>query len=193
MAPDAAVADATPAADPVTTPATPEPTVTPDATLGAAGEKALAEFKDRARAAEKDLKATKAELAKIQQSSMSDTEKAVAEAEARGRTSALQETGASRVADAVRVAAAGRTVDIDALLEGLDTTRFLDDEFMPDRAAIVAWIDRVSPAPAEPTVDLGPLGLGIDLGQGSQQQNTPIGDNKGLENMLRDVVGLPKV
>ena len=192
MSPDAAVADATPAADTVTPdPVTPEPTATPDATLGAAGEKALAEFKDRARAAEKDLKSTKAELAKIQQSSMSDTEKAVAEAEARGRTSALQETGASRVEDVVRAAAAGRTVDIDALLEGLDTTRFLDDAFQPDRDAIVKWIDRVAPAAVE-TPDPGPLGLGIDFGQGSQQ-TTPIGDNKEIENMLRGVVGLPKV
>lgn len=165
-----------------------------DAPLGAAGEKALAEWKERARSAEKAAKAAQSELTKVQKASMTETEKAVAEAEERGRNAALAEVGASRVDDAVRLALADRGLDVDALLEGLNRAQFLDDAFQPDREAIAAWADRIAPPKEEePEAPVGPLGAGIDLGQGSGgAASIPIGDDKALENMLRDVVGLPK-
>lgn len=194
--PEGAAAPAMDAADTTTTPEPETSSPTPEATdapLGAAGEKALAEFKERARTAERELKKTQQELSKFQQASMSEQEKAVAEAEARGRELAMQENGILLVEAAVRVACADRTVDVDALLEGIDPARFLDAAYKPDNDAIQKWVDRVAPKPAEEPTPQGPLGAGIDFGQGQGAANTPgIGDDLALENMLRDAVGLPK-
>lgn len=184
--PEGAPVDATPTPTDPTTPAESNPAEqTHDAPLGAAGEKALAEWKDRARQAEREAKATRSELTKLQQSSMSDTEKAVAEAEERGRNAAMAEVGKARVDDAVRLALAGRSLDVDALLEGLDRSQFLDDAFQPDRDAIEKWANRIAPAPTEtePGAPLTPF----DLGQGTRE-STPIGDDKAFERMLTDLV-----
>lgn len=89
------------------------------------------------------------ELETLRQSAMSDQEKAVSAAKAEGRTEALREAGTRLVDAEVRAAAAGRNVDTDALLEGLDRTKFLDDDGEPDRDAITAWIDRIAPAEQE--------------------------------------------
>lgn len=133
----------------------------------AAKWKALADQTDkRAKRHADEAKANAAaakELEQFRQASMSDQEKAVATARAEARAEALREVGAERVADAVRVAAAGRSVDVDALLEGLDRSRFLDDEGQPDVNAIAAWVDRVAPKPTENA----PTGF-PDLGQGAR-------------------------
>lgn len=122
--------------------------------------------------------------------SMSDSDRAIAEAREAGKSEALTTVG-SRLVDAeIRVATAGRTVDVDALLEGLDRSKFLTDDGEPDSDAITAWVDRIAPAQTE-TEEVGPLGAGIDLGQGSRA-NTSVGDDKALENMLREAVDLPK-
>lgn len=122
------------------------------------GKKAL-EIERRARKeAEKASKAATAELEKLRQATATDQEKAVMAAKAEGRTEALREAGIGRVDDAVRAAAGGRSVDVDALLEGLDRTRFLDDDGAPDRDAIQAWIDRIVPAqetPGFPSLEQG--------------------------------------
>lgn len=137
--------------------------------------------------AKANAKAAK-ELEEFRTSSMSDQEKAVAEAEARGRTTALQEAGARLVDAEVRVAAAGRSADVDALLEGLDRTKFLTDDGEPDSDAIKAWVDRIAPAKTETAEQgQGPL-TAIDLGQGSRE-STPIGDDAAFIRMLSDMAG----
>lgn len=95
------------------------------------------------------------ELEQFKQASMSDQEKAVEQARAEARLSTLQEVG-SKVVDAeVRAAVAGRNVDADALLEGLDRMKFIGEDGEPDRDAITAWVDRIAPKPEEGFPDLG--------------------------------------
>jgi hypothetical protein len=85
------------------------------------------------------------ELDRIRAESATDMEKAVAAAAAEARTDALRTVG-SRLVDAeVKAAAAGRDIDIKALLEGLDRSRFLDDDGEPDVDAISKWVDRIAP------------------------------------------------
>jgi len=185
---DATPAPATDATDATPAPATtPQTTAEPDAKLGEAGEKALAEFKTRARAAEKEAKAAKAELEKLRIASMDDQEKAVALARSEGEQTAIQKVGGRLVDAEVRIAAAGRPVDVDALLEGLDRARFLTEDGEPDTEAISTWVDRIAPAQPESLEPAGPLGAGLDLGQGSRQ-STPIGDDAAFVRMLDDLV-----
>lgn len=126
---------------------------------------------DRAKAnaaAQKELDAVKA-------ASMSDQEKAVALAVAQARAEAFAEVGGQLVDAAVRAAVAGRGIDADALLDGLDRSRFLDDGQV-DQAAITAWVDRIVPAGT------------VDLGQGARGTTPPtVGP---LEQALRHTVGL---
>lgn len=108
----------------------------------------LARWKAQSRENERRAKANAAaakELEQLKAASMTELEKAVNEAKSATRAEVLREVGATRVDDIVRLAAAGRPADVDALLEGLDRNRFLDDDGQPDSKAIKAWIDRVAP------------------------------------------------
>lgn len=185
----------TPVTDGATDGATPDATDTPipdtpDATpeMGEAAKKALAEERKARRDAERKFKEQASELEALRQASMSDQEKAVATARAEARTETLREIGESRVDDAVRVATAGRSVDVDALLEGLDRGRFIDDEGQPDRDAIAAWVDRIAP-PTDPAAPQP-----VDLGQGARTatpvgSQIPLGSDPLLES-LKSAIGV---
>jgi hypothetical protein len=140
-------------------------------------------WKAQARENEKRAKANARELEQLRQASMSDQEKAVALARLEARRDALREVGASRVDDAIRIAAAGRkNVAIDVLLEGLDRGRFLDDEGQPDVTAVQEWVDRLAPEP-EPATGFP------DLGQGARgNASTSLGDP--LLNALKSKLGV---
>jgi hypothetical protein len=103
------------------------------------------------------------ELERAKREAMSEQERAIEEARSEARQQALREVGAQRVDDAVRVAAAGRGLDVDALLEGLDRTRFVGPDGQPDSSAVTAWIERITPPPAA----AGQLPF-PDLGQGAR-------------------------
>lgn len=179
------MSDAPPADAPA--PETPPPaTGTTDAPdLAAEVEK----WKSLARKHEDKAKANSAaakELEQVKQATMSDLEKAVALARTEARTEALREVGVARVDDAVRVAAAGRTVDVDALLEGLDRTRFVGDDGEPNRDAIAAWVDRIAPKPAEGTT---PTPGFPDLGQGARTAGNAALNGDPLLASLKSAVG----
>lgn len=96
---------------------------------------------DRAKAnatAAKELEALKAK-------SMSELELAVDAARKEGRAEATAEYGGRLAEASIRVAAAGRPVDVDALLEGIDASKFLDASGDPNTKAITAWMDKVAP------------------------------------------------
>lgn len=103
------------------------------------------------------------ELEKLRTDALSDNERAVALARAEGLAEGVK-TGATRLVDAeVRAAVAGRNVDVKALLEGLDRTRFLTDDGEPDTDRIAKWVDRIAPPqeeqkPGVPRVPTGPRG-----------------------------------
>jgi hypothetical protein len=115
-------------------------------------------WKELSRKTEADARKAHSELKKLQSASMTEQERAVEEATARGRDEAMAKV-ASRLVDAeVRASAAGRGIDADALLEGLDRSRFLGDDGEPDREAIETYLDRLAPKQAKR----------LDLGQGAR-------------------------
>lgn len=154
----------------------PEPTAPAEATpqpaaeasdLAAENERLRAEAKKWEGRARANAPAAK-ELEQLRQASMSDLEKAVAVARQEARTEALRESGTRLVDASVRLAATGRGVDVDALLDGLDRNRFLTDEGEPDEKAILQWVDRLVPKP-----DTGTRSF-PDLGQGSRTAALPL-------------------
>lgn len=127
------------------------------------------------------------ELEKLRQASMSDQEKAVAVAVEAAKAETMRTVGARLVDAEVKAAAAGRTVDVEALLEGLDRSRFLDDSGEPNTKAITAWVDRIAPV-TEPSKPGFP-----DLGQGQRGNgNGALALNDPLLKDLVAKVGQPR-
>src|SRR5690606_18781397 len=144
-------------------------------------KKALEAERKVRRDAEKAMREQAKEREKLREQSMTDQEKAVEEARRAARTEALSEVGADRVDDAVRVAAAGRPVDVDALLDGLDRKRFLTEDHRPDVAAIQTWVDRITPKQEQSDDATKPNGFEVfDLGQGL---TTPAGSDPLLTHL----------
>lgn len=142
----------------------------------------LEKWKAQARKHEDRAKANAAaakELEDVRKASMSETEKAVAEAKALTRAEVLAEVGSTLVDAEVRAALAGRTVDVDAVLDGLNRVRFLGDDGQPDRDEIVAWVDRIAPK-SETAV------RSLDMGQGARGQAV-IGED--MNTLLRRAAG----
>ncbi len=102
------------------------------------------------------------ELEELKTRSMTDVEKAVAEATAKARKEAFAESGRRLVDAEVKAAAAGRRVDVAALLDGLDRNRFLTDDGEPDTREIQKWVDRIVPPNNRPD----PLAQGARGGGG---------------------------
>lgn len=156
-------------------------TVEPETDWKAEAEKWQALSKKNEQRAKENSTAAK-ELEKLRSESMTEQERAVEQA----REQAIRETQttfAGRLVDAeVRVAAAGRGLDIDALLEGLDRTRFITDDGEADRDAIATWVDRIAPPPEPRTSP--------DLGtRRTVPANTPLNSDP-LEQALRSKLGI---
>jgi hypothetical protein len=113
--------------------------------LGEAGKRAIQEERRKAKELAGQLKAANAELEKFKAASMTEQERAVAEAEQRGETAALSKT-AGRLARAEFRAAAAGLVDkdtLDAYLEDADLSKFVGADGEPDTKAIEARIKRL--------------------------------------------------
>lgn len=165
--------------DEPTAPGTGTPTATPPAPQGPPEDPTAeaSKWKELARKHEDRAKANAAaakELEELKAKHMSEQERAVAEAKAAGRAEALKEAGALLVDASVKAAAAGRGIDVEALLEGVDRGRFLDDAGKPDTKAIQAWVDRVAPAGTGGT----PNGGRPDTGQGNRGSRPGLGMNE---------------
>lgn len=95
-----------------------------------------------------EAKNTAAELEKIRQSSMSETEKAAAEAEARGRAAATTEFGQRLATSRFDALASKRnpSFDTSAFLEIVDLKKFVGDDGEPDEKAIAAAVEKHVPA-----------------------------------------------
>jgi hypothetical protein len=179
---DTATPDAPEASE--TTDAATADVTAPDPTALAADvekwQKLARKHEDRAKA---NADAAK-ELERIKREALPEQERLVAEAIAAARAEVLNEVGSVRVDDAVKLAAAGRPVDVEALLEGLDRSRFLVDG-QPDAAAITAWVDRIAPAP-DPDAPTGVM----DLGQGARQNAAMALNGDPLLDTLKSKLGI---
>lgn len=120
------------------------------------------------------------ELESIRTAQMTDSEKALAEAEKRGREAMMKELGAQIAEAKIRAAATGKVADVDALIELVDVSKFVTADGVDD-TAIAATIDRFSKvAPAQPAapkfgaVELGPQGdRPRQLGESDLARMTP--------------------
>lgn len=116
--------------------------------LGEPGKKALESERTRAKDAEKRAKTAERELEQHRQASMSESEKAVAEAEKRGEQKAAQQWSQRLVRSDFVAAASRRNPEFDAasVLDDLNLSRFVGDDGEPDGKAIAAAVDRLVPA-----------------------------------------------
>jgi hypothetical protein len=162
--------------------APPEAPPTDPAALAAELDKWKAQARKHEERAKANASAAK-ELDKVRQDAMSDQEKAVEIARQQARAEALQEVGGKLVQHAIRAAVAGRGVDADALLEGLDPTRFVNEDGDPDLDAITAWVERIAPKPETNGF------TAVDLGQGARRGAIPLGSDP-LTADLERVLGI---
>lgn len=127
--------------------------------LGDPGKQALDRMKTERNEARRNAKALEKELEDLRTQSMSDADKAVAEAEKRGRESATTELGKRLVRAEFDAVAGRRNPDIDTggVLEFVDLARFVGDDGEPDAKAIKAAVERLVPAPqtGPPSIDGG--------------------------------------
>lgn len=120
-----------------------------EAALRDAGKKAIDAMKAERNAANSRVKALERELAAAKTAAMTDAERAVADAEARGRSAVLAEVG-QKLARARFDALAGRrnaNADTAKVLEFVDLRRFVGDDGELDEKAIAAAVERLVPAP----------------------------------------------
>lgn len=109
------------------------------------------------RAKENGAKAT--EFEKARKAAMTDAERAVVEAEERGRTTATTEFGKELAQTQFDALAARRNKDFDtsSALEFVDLGKFLGEDGRPNAQAIESAVERLVPAPtdAAPSFDGG--------------------------------------
>jgi hypothetical protein len=150
--------------DTTTTSTTTTPPTEPATDWKAEAERYKAEARKQETRAKANAEAAK-ELARVRSSSMSDQEKAVEEARQAARQEILNELGADLVDSAIKLAVGDRLADVDALLEGLDRSKFLGEDHRPDAKKIAAWVDRLAPADGKARQTSTP-----DLAQGARGQ-----------------------
>lgn len=149
--------------------AAPAAAADPPADLGDPGKKALDAERAARGVAEKRAKAAEAELDKARKASMSDQEKAVSEAEARGRSAVTVEVGQRLAAAEIRVALTGVVPDPAATIEDLNLARYVDETGEVDVKAVAALAERYkkmvagatpAPPPGPGSADGGARGPG---------------------------------
>lgn len=136
----------------------------------------------------KQLRAVQSDLEKLRKAQMTEAEKLVAEAETRGRTSALTEIGQRLVRAEFRAQAAGRVDGLDDLLDDLNLAKFIGEDGEPDVKAIAARVARLAPPP--PAEDPRAPGPRPDLSQGGSRNNLAL-NSDALTDALKAAVGAP--
>jgi len=111
----------------------------------------VAELRREAAKYRTEAKQLKSDIEKARTASLSEAEKAVVEAEQRGRLSVLADFG-PKLARTEFVAAAARrnpAYDAAAVLDDLNLGRYIGDDGEPDSKAIAKAVERLVPAPTE--------------------------------------------
>lgn len=98
----------------------------------------------------------KTELEKQRQAAMTDAERAVAEAETKGRTAAASEFGKRLATSEIRAQAADAQADLAGVFDYLDLSRFVGEDGEPDDKAIKAFVGGLPKKdPGTPSFDGG--------------------------------------
>lgn len=173
-------------------PASVDPTNTDTVTLESLQEQ-VNKWKALSRKHEAQEKANLAELETLRQAQMSDAEKAIDQAKAEGRSSALSEVGTRLATAELKAAAATAGVAIpEGLSELLDVSKLLGEDGNPDSTAITALVGSFTPTtPPPPTfsqnVGVGPQGTNSVPGQLTRddlKRMTPTEINKARKDGL---------
>lgn len=185
---DTAPASTTDAPDTPTDATTDAPADTADETVDWKGE--AEKWKTQARKHEDRAKTNASaakELEQLRQQSMSDTEKAVAQARAEGRTEAIKEAAGKMAAAEIRIAAAGRLSDqqVATLVDGVNLAAFVADDGDVDAGKVREFVDGIAPPASEATVEPA----WPDLAQGARGGNGKVGNDPLLAH-VKNVVGI---
>jgi hypothetical protein len=171
-----------PAPAPAPAPAPPAPEPAPTGTVEEQLAKAEAEaekWKSLSRKHEGQAKSNASaakELEDLKAAQMTDTDKAVAEAEARGRQAATVETGQRLVAAEIKAALTGIVPDPAAIIEDLNLAKYVTDTGDVDEAAIKTLAEKYGSLAGKPPA--------ADLGQGNRGPT-----NNGVQQLTRDQLG----
>lgn len=124
--------------------------------------KLLAQLRNEATKERKARQALERQLSEVQAAQMTDQERAVAEAEARGRLAASTEYATNLAAAKIEARLAGVVPDVNAVLEFLDVSKFVLEDGTVDVDKIEALRERyaaiVPQQMATPSVPTGPRG-----------------------------------
>lgn len=126
--------------------------------LGDAGKKALEAERTARRDAEKRFKQLEKTLQAERAKGLSDADRAIQDAKAAGFAEAQMEAGKRLARAEIRALASEKGLDVTALLEDLDLSRFVGDDGEPDDAVIASAIKRwaaIAPQPNRPRGDVG--------------------------------------
>lgn len=94
------------------------------------------------------------QLEELRQASLSETERAVADAEKRGRQAALGEYGTRLAAAEIRAALSGIVSDPAALIDDLNLAKFVTPDGDVDTKAVTALADKYAALAPKPVTDL---------------------------------------
>lgn len=118
----------------------------------------------------------KTELEKQRQAAMTDAERAVADAEAKGRTAATSEFGKRLATSEIRAHAADAQADLAGVFDYLDLSRFVGEDGEPDDKAIKAFVAGLPKKdPGTPSFDGG--------------TRTPPPAQQGMSGLIRKAAG----
>lgn len=190
---DAPPSDLTPA------PTTPEPTPAPlAAEMGTSAEDTarlkvdVERWKALARQNELENSKTAKELDSLRKKSMTDQERAVAEANDSGYKRAVMEFGGKLVDAEIRAVATGRLDDaqLGFLFQGLNRSVFLNEDGSVDVKSVNTFVDGLAPKPAPP--EDPPKSQFPDLGQGVRGLAPTALNGDPLLAALKAKVGAPR-
>lgn len=128
-----------------------------------------------------DLRSKASELETLKAQTMSEQEKAVAEAKKEAAAEAKREMIPLLVAAEFRAVTAGRIdkAELETILEPLDLTKFVDAKGNVDSQRVSDWISKANPAA------VGGGGNFPDLGQGKRQTVKVTGKEAGMAEAQR--------
>jgi hypothetical protein len=162
----------TPAPEAETSPATEEQPKAEDLT---GLKSALETERTQRKEFEKELKALRAADEKRQQESMSETEKAIAQAKAEGHAEATKAAGKKLAAAELKAAAKDEQLNLDDVQDFIKVDLFVDENGDVDSKAIkkaVAAFAKIAPAPAP-----GRSGAPLPGGSGGRHHTNPTLDS----------------
>ncbi|MEU6858834.1 hypothetical protein AB0B28_08175 [Glycomyces sp. NPDC046736] len=157
-----------PATDPPAAPPAPQPPVTDPA-----GDGDGTDWKAEARKWEKlakDNKNATEKLAKLEAAAMSDQEKAVAAAKADGLAEAAKTYGSRLAAAELKAAAAAKGVDLSAIGDLIDSSKFVGADGEVDSTAIKSAVDKLAKTFTGPKRSGGDFNGGNGAGQITREQ-----------------------